>query len=335
MKKLLMFAALTALLASCSNEEGTNSQIKSNELGVAVNVAGSITSRAATGMIGTAFKENAGIGILANGAGITPTTAQALYEFDGTLWKNNIIPSRIKLINSSPVNVYGWFPGDAVLTPDGTDVAKSKVAVQLGVGAKLDGSDVVDYMYSTGKDGSGAYYNPVVVTSDIDKNRADLFFHHALSKVSLVINKAVSYKYPGVLSKVEFSSATDLFKSGTGTMEVGNGTLAGLATLGKSFILDGTPVNINEFAEPTAATTPTTTALFAPLGTVAGVIAKITIDGKTLSVTLPTTNVSKWDAGKNYIYTITVKEDFLNVNSVTVVDWEAVDGGNSVVSYTE
>lgn len=329
MKKLLMFAAMTALLASCSNEEGNAPSSKSNELGVNVKVAGSINSRA---MVGTGLVLNDEIGVLAYDG--TAAGKQAVYQFDGTLWKNNVIPSRIKL-GTTPTNVLGWYPGDAVLTlnADAAKAAESTVAIKLDAAGELNGSDAVDYMYSTGKDASGAYYNPIVVTNDIDKNKADMFFHHALSKVTLVINKAVSYKYPGQLTKVEFSSATNLFKTGDGTMRIDNGALGGLATAVKSVVLEGVPVNINEFATPVAATAPVTSALFAPIASI-GITAKITIDNKTLSVLLPTTNVSAWEAGKNYIYTITVKEDFLNVNSVTVVDWEAVDGGNSVVSYT-
>lgn len=328
MKKIFMFAATVALLASCSNEEKTIQAPKdSSNLEVITKMSGSVTSRALV----DAFKDKDELGVfmMNPGSGTDYTPTLLTYTLAGTAWQYPTDPAIlpfIKLKPDKPANVFGYYPADAVVSDPTTGVPS--LDVLLNATSDLTGSTETDYMYSTDKTG----YAPATASTEL--NRAELYMHHALAKVSFVLNKDASYSKAGLVTKIELAHASK-FKIGTGKLKLDiTGAYTDGSTTAPSIVMqdDAKPATMNPWALAPS-TTISAQSLFAPMSDTSGINVTITIDGKELTTTLPTNGVAKWEAGKNTVYTFTVKDFNLNVGAVTVVPWEnAVGGSGDIVS---
>lgn len=318
-----MFAAALAMFASCSNEEKTIQDVQEgSNLEILTKMSGSVSSRALL----DAFKDQDELGVFLRnqGSGTDYTPKLLTYKLVGTAWQYPtdpaILPS-IKLKANLPVNVYGYYPADAVVT----DPAAGVPTMEINLDGKSDltGSTETDYMYSSDKEG----YAPA--TASRESNRAELYMHHALAKVSFVINKDKSYSKAGLITKVELTG-TDKFLIGKGSVKLDHtGAFTAATTKASSLVMEdlAKPVTMNAWALAPS-TTISVQSLFAPMADTNGIGVKITIDDKVLTGTLPVNGVTKWDAGKNTVYTFTISDYNLNVGTVTIVPWEAAVGGS-------
>ncbi len=356
MKKTILLATLAAaVLASCSNDEKVpvlSSQTQ--ELGVSVNVLSGVGTRALKE--GTAFATSDAIGVFITGTGYTSKVAAYTFSDlipsgspDGTAdtWVSPAAAAdKINLTNET-ATVYAFYPSTAVTNPatlagDGSDAIDATLAASE---ASFDGTGQTDYMYGTAAatSGSGTELDPYVYaawpfasnaatdgTSPVSyDNKVDIYMHHALSKLSFVVNKAESYGGTGLITAIKIDSkagtpSTPL--SGSFIIKVSDGTLTTSgATVGAISFTDATGVNANDY-NVTASTTVTAYGLAIPVA-VADLTVTVTVDGKEMTADLPAlpNSATAWAAGNNYTYTLLISGTELEVTTVSIVDWNAVD----------
>ncbi len=358
MKKQVLFATLAAaMLASCSNDENVPVAPSSttSELGVSVNVLSGVSTRA---LKETAFAKDDAIGVFVRGTGYTPKLG--VYTFDDLLptaspdgtadtWENLTV-DKISLTNET-ATVYAFYPSNVNTNPTSlSDNDDNVINCSLAADeASFDGTGQTDYMYGTSRegDGAGTPYSYTTwpfasnaaadVAEDVANsipavfdNKVDLYMHHALSKLSFVVNKGESYGGVGLVTSIKIDSkattpVTPL--SGDFTIKVKDGTLdvAG-ATKGAAIsFTDATGVNANDY-NATASTTVTAYGLVIPVA-VADLQVTVKVDGKEMTADLPALpdSATAWAAGNNYTYTLQINGTELEITTVTIVDWNAVN----------
>lgn len=329
MKKVCMFAVFASMMfTACSNEDLSNVESNKNELGVSASITGTVSSRALV----TEFVTSDKIGIFVTGTNYTPKLATFTCAASmGVTWTPpELVTDRIYLSNEI-ATIYGFYPSDATIT-GGTLANNTNNTINITVLASrdLDGATgIVDYMYATGP--LNVTYPLATASNAAGKNSVALVFHHALSKVSFIVNKGQFYTGNGKLSKVTLTSTagSPRFQTGALTMNIGTGAIGGAANV-DDLVIEGTAKDINIY--PTPATPPVTAqTLFAPIASTADITLKLVVDSKEMAVILPTAPANKWEAGKNYTYTITVNGTNLEVSSVSILGWDNVPSGSANV----
>lgn len=331
MKKVLGFAVIAAtLLASCSNEDEPAGSLANGELGVSATVTGSVSTRALV----TGFNAGDQIAVFITGTGYTPQVAAYTYVDGTTQWTSPADAADKIFLSNETATVYGYYPSDATLnpgpssgSPENNDLNNIETTFTYPENS-FNAAGQTDYLYATAAI-SGAAYPIATATNSLPS--VDLYLHHAASKLSFVINKAESYSGTGTLSSIKLSK-TGGFYAGAGAMMVKDG----LFSMGPidEISFTGT-ATINEY-DAVASTIVTAFGLAVPIVAVdatAGITLEIIVDGKAMAVALPAdAPANVWEPGKNYTYTVTVKGTELIVNTVSVVDWIDVIGGNAEVN---
>jgi hypothetical protein len=335
MKKIALSAAVALLImAGCSKEKTVQTPgLAPNELGVNIRIAGEISTRVGGGIMKDALSlsgDEVSV-FITGGTGATAYVPKvANYTYDGTsLWISPLLKENKIFLSNVLATVYGFYPSSAAVSGTLANDNTNQISLAMVSSVNFDGRGQWDYMYATSRTGTGPYTYPMATASNAENaNKVDLYFHHALSKLSFVINKADTYTGAGELTKVQLSSAANIFQM-PDKMKVLDGTLSG-----------GTPVNtvsltgtatINAY-NATPSTTIVAKGLFAPMAATSGITLTLNVDGKDMSVALPSSAPADlWAAGKNYTYTITVNGTELVVNSVVILPWEEIAGGNADV----
>lgn len=321
-----MFAALAAMmLASCSNEdEVTTTPAGKSELGVSAVITGAVVTRGLT----DAFATDNTIGVFIDnqtGGEIDYTPATATYTYGTTTWATPV-SGKIYLTNEI-ATVYAFYPrgiaGDV-------DFTAKTLKVDVDSIQNFSATSQKDYMYATTRAGAeGSYTYPLAVASNaVDNNNVDLFFHHVLSELSFIVNKDTSYTGAGLLTSVRLTkSAGFLAGSGTGLLSLDDGVISGLKTTYDLVFTGSTTINA------AAGTTVLVRGLTAPIAATAGINLTLTIDGKEMTVDLPSdAPADAWLQGKNYTYTINVQGTELSVPSVAITAWNDITGGTTDAS---
>ncbi|MBP1593194.1 MAG: putative exported lipoprotein [Bacteroidetes bacterium] len=334
MKKVFILAAFASvMLAACSSDDSPTVKSDKNELGVSALVTSSVSTRAMVDNFAGTNK----IGIFVSGTNYTPKVA--LYTFDGTsTWSAPTLSADKIYLSNETATVYGFYPADATINGSLANDGTNKVDITVPATQNIDGATgIVDYMYATAAL-DGSVYPLATASNETNKDKVDLVFHHALSKISFVINKGESYSGNGKLSKITLANntvvpGTPRFSTGNLTMAVATGNIATLGTTTgvDNLVIEGTAIDINAY-NATPLTTVVTKTLFPPMASTADITLKLVIDGKEMSVALPATApADKWLAGKNYTYTVTVNGTNLIVNSVTILGWDNIPSGSADV----
>jgi len=356
MKKQLLFATLAAaMLASCSNDENVPAAASAtSELGVSVNVLSGVSTRA---LKETAFAASDAIGVFVTGTGYIPKVATYTFSSSPDIWEN-LTADKISLTNAT-ATVYAFYPVDAVTNPatlvgDGSDAIDATLAADE---TSFDGTGQTDYMYGTSRAGAGTSGDPYTyaawpqasnAATDVTSpaaydNKVDLYMHHALAKLSFVVNKAESYAGTGKITsiKIDSKATTKLTPlSGNFTMKVKDGTLTITgSTVGPiSFtpvVTDPvTDVLANAYGTPVS-TTVTAYGLAIPVD-VTDLTLTLTVDGKAMTADLPALpdSATTWTAGNNYTYTLLINGTKLEVTTVSIVNWNTIDvNGTTPVSF--
>lgn len=344
MKKQLLFVTLAAsMLAGCSNDE--NSPVvasASNELGVSVNVVSSVSTRALRNGIG--FVDNDAIGVLVSGPGYTSKVAP--YSFLTSVWNSPTLAADKIYLTNEIATIYAFYPSSATTNPatlagDGTDMIDATLAAAE---TSFDGTGQTDYMYGTAAatSGTGTTLDPYVygawpqvsnaaadvATPAAYDNKVDLCMHHALAKLSFVVNKAKSYAGTGKVTSIKINSGTSLAAplSGTFTMKISDGSLTTTgSTVGAISFTSIVGKNANVYSA-TPSTVVTAYGLALP-AKVAGLTLTVTVDGKEMTAVLSALPnlATGWAAGNNYTYTLLINGTELEVTTVSIVDWNSVD----------
>lgn len=322
MKKIILLTALTGLFCGCSNQENILEPIKSepSELNVAV----AVSNLAVTRTYMDKFITDSEIGILITGADYTSKFAK--YKYDGTTYWNPPTEKVDRLIlNDKTASVFGFYPADTQIG-DGnptnwTKDDQNKLTVDLPQNVNFDESNSKDYMYAT-SDPTKALV-PITVSNKLNENRADLYFHHALSKLSFIINRAESYRLAGKLTQIKFAHANNIFMTGSSKMSLVDGTFTD-GTMSNFITLSGTAIDTNPYdaVGHIAPTKVIASGLVVPIASTTGVEIILTVDGQELKGTIPTDgDGASWKPGGSYVYTVTVKDNSLNVATVSIVKW--------------
>lgn len=323
MKKVCMFAVFASMMfTACSNEDLSSVESNKNELGVSASITGTVSSRALV----TEFVTSDQIGIFVTGTNYTPKLATYTCAASmGVTWTPPADADKIYLSNEI-ATIYGFYPANTAITGTLANNPNNTIDITVPPSRNLDGAtDIVDYMYATGP--LNVTYPLATASNAAGKNSVALVFHHALSKVSFIVNRGQFYTGNGKLSKVTLTSTagSPRFQTGALTMNLETGAIGGAANV-DDLVIEGTAKDINIYPTPA---TPSVTAqtLFAPIASTADITLKLIVDGKEMAVALPTAGATKWDAGKNYTYTITVNGTNLIVNSVSILGWDNITAG--------
>lgn len=319
-----MFATIaSAVLTSCSKEDSPVPSASKSELGVSASISGTVNTRALV----DAFTDDNQIAVFITGTNYTPKVT--LYTYGTTSWTPPALEADKIYLSNETATVYGYYPASATITGT-TPINGASNTLDVTVNAteaSFTGTGQTDYMYATGRTGTtGSYSYPLATASNAtNANKVDLYLHHALAKLSFIVNKASSYTGNGTLTSVKLSK-TDGFLTGTGTMALSDGTIA-LSTASSIEFTGSATINVYN---ATPSTTVTAQGLAAPNSNLSGITLTLTIDGKAMTVTLPTT-ITTWTQGNNYTYTITVNGTGLEVTTVSILPWIGIDGGTGEV----
>lgn len=331
-RKMIVATSAILLLVGCSNEDKlVVSPTLANELGVVANVSSSVFTRT---LVET-FGSNDQIGVFISGTAYVPKVAN--YTFDGNSWIAPSLSTDKIFLSNETATVYGFYPATANLNDPLTNDALNKVDITVPATQSFDETSVIDYMYATAPE-SSSNYPLATATNATNMQKVDLVFHHALSKISFVVNKGQFYTGRGKLSKITLANSnivagTPRFNSGALAMTVATGVIENVSgtTFVDDLIIEGPSVDINSY-NATASTTVVTKTLFPPMASTNDITLKLVVDGKEMSVALPAAvPADNWLAGKNYTYTITVNGTALEVNNVSILGWDNIPSGSADV----
>lgn len=236
---------------------------------------------------------------------------------------------------SSTINI-SVFPGksgeaNAKIDFNSTDNSESNSS---GSAKILAASGEVDYMYADQSTAVKASYKK----DDTSKTgKVTLAMKHALAMVSFRVYADHTYKNTGTFTKLVLankSGGTTILNNGASpTMKIKDGTItAGSSPVAVTYTRDIANYMLPKAAADTdqARTTAKNNArkasiLVLPESTVdkSTVEATLTIDNQDYKVALPGSD-SKWEAGKNYLYTVNLSGSELVISSVTVTQWTTV-----------
>ncbi|MFA6812675.1 MAG: fimbrillin family protein [Bacteroidaceae bacterium] len=326
MKKNFMLVVVASfMLASCSKEDvNPTPSTGKTELGISAVIAGAVVNRGLTDNFATdsvidVFIENEKTGE----TDYTPKIAD--FIDNAATWET---PDSTKIyLTNEEADVYAFYPKGAV---GDVDFGAKTLKVNVDSVQNFDATSQKDYMYGTAREGSdGSYTYPLATASNaIGSSNVDLFFHHVLSELSFIVNRGASYTGAGVLTSVKLTKS-DGFLAGTnvGTVSLSDGAISGLNVATNIVFTGSTTINA------AAGTTALVKGLVAPITATTGITLTLTIDGKDMVITLPSTNpANAWAQGKNYTYTINVQGTELSVVTVAITAWENVTGGTVVAS---
>ncbi|WP_195372278.1 MULTISPECIES: fimbrillin family protein [Parabacteroides] len=252
-------------------------------------------------------------------------------------------------LNNNKAVVFGYAPleGSDALSgaPSITDSDVTVAGLVIKASQTFDATDVkrntcdqTDYLFSTN---SSIRATPVQDTVSKADRQTTLYMHHALAKVSFKVRKGKGQ--PAIddndfVKKIKLFSTANDFPQGSGmTMSLVNGTLTG-----------GTPTDTLFFLVETGkgkqlAVYDETDGFKNVAQQVYGLVAPLTKDEKVMAMELTigpndaTTDKDRiyktgnaqtklkvnWERGKEYIYTVTISDQVLDVNLVQIVDFES------------
>lgn len=333
-KKMVFVAIALAMLISCSNDDASVLQTDKRELGISAitSANGTIGTR---GLMGEFNATNKDINVFVAGTGYTSKVA--VYSFGSPNWSAPVKDADKIYLSGEIATVYGYFPE---ITADKVDLTAKTIGIKVVDMQDFNATEQTDYMYATGRKNEGttelpSYTYPLATATNKvnnNENNVDLYFHHALSQLSFVVKRSDSYTGTGKLTSVVLSKAA-AFLTGDGLLPLDGSKISGLTVTDKITLANSGGVVLNS---SDAITGVTVNGLVAPVTLPDYVISTdandnnsikliFTIDDKPMCAYLSTKDVTQWEAGKIYTYTITVMGTKLSVASVCVVNW--LDGG--------
>jgi len=240
--------------------------------------------------------------------------------------------------DNSTINI-SVFPGstgsvNAKIDFQSTDNSDSQTSTKDKI---LAASGEVDYMYADqGSTGVKASYK----NGDTNKTgKVTLAMKHALAMVSFRVYADHTYKNTGAFTKLVLANKSgntkNVLNNGgtTPAMKIKDGTITlGSSPAAVTYTRDIANYTLSKATADTdqARTTAKNNAkkasiLVLPESTVdkSTVEATLTIDNQDYKVALPGSG-SKWEAGKNYLYTVKLSGSELVISSVTVTEWTTV-----------
>lgn len=340
-------------LGACTSEEGYNDVNEPTDLQIQTSI-----TLARSVIEGTSFSKDTLIAVYANNANSNNTSNNyAVYKNNGSSWVFNG-SDKIQL-TAEDATIYAHYPagGKYVITHNAAVTAGSTLTIGLFEGNTseeasnkiiIENSNTkemnaapgeVDFMYSTGNDGSHPTANNGKKSGgNANAHTVNLTMHHAMSMVSFRVYNDQTYTHTGSLTKIQLKNKganTTLNKGTSATMALGDGAITVTGTKVATFtryIYTGTTAFNNagftlKKSGTSGGTAPSANPAFSLLvypdatADKSTIEAIFTVDGTDYPVALPSSGQA-WDKGKNHIYTVKLNGKELGLGTVTIVGWE-------------
>ena len=163
------------------------------------------------------------------------------------------------------------------------------------------------------------------VTATLSSRTVSFKMKHALAKVSFRIVKSASATEALKLIQVDVLSGTNRLRTGIGTMNLKSGLLNSLSDISTLTLAQASGVELKLKENQKG---PNVTCLVAPMAkeeTVLSFRLKVCVDGEAAAKAhaFETQSVTaQWEAGKHYVYLITVDKMGGKLSSVQIEDWK-------------
>ena len=288
MKKYFILAAVAVALAACSNDENENSTVQNvdDAIRLTASVGKAVQTRAGNALMNSQFASDKTVMVKPTDKAGVKSYDPVVYTADGS---GALTPATTQYYpaGGGAVDVYAYYPSDAVLTEDGYVVTLDQ---------STDAAyEAVDLMYATLSN-----INKTVTGTDHQLN-----FNHKLSKISVTLVKGTGIQ-DGELA-VATVKLKDVVYKGTFAPATGTFTAASAATEG----------NKGDVIIATNAAQTAHSAIVVPQD-VAGKKISVTIGNTTEEYEIPASTT--FAAGTHYQYTITVAATGITATS-SIVDW--------------
>lgn len=330
MRKILFITAVSALLAGCSNEvTSLGPSQNENELGINAIVANGVATR--TGFIDI-LDEGKEIKILACRDNedadkiLNANFKLTLHNGTNLYWDNQGTPY---YVSPSVTRIYGYTPTDA--NPSGTfssdPAVVNKIEAIVPTETNSDLTNTNDYMYATA-DEAGAII--ATASNAVGKNKTTLYFHHAMAKLTFIINLAESYKAgAGKLNSMKLTAkGTNKFLTGTGAMSLVDGTFSNFTSTSDITFKANPAIQLNAYVPIPGpqSTNELFKMLIPPVKNIGPIGIELNLDADVkMYASLPIATPDELKPGYNYLYTLTVKDNNINISDVQIVKWTTVN----------
>ena len=297
--RLFAFVALALSLAACTNDHEVI-----DDGPVAARINAEISDAVATRASGTQWTTGDQIG-LSTVEGTATSYANVCYEWNGSSFTTSLDNS-IYFQSPEPVTFYAYYP----FTGELNTAAGVLTGVSTGKeNQTAESQPLIDFLYATGA--TADTHNPTInFTDDTDAGGQDCSFHHCMSQISLTFEAG---------SGVDFS-----------TIQPESYTLSGLVIEGSFDTATGI-AKADEDTQPDDLTMELGGALTSSVilfpQTKASIGLTVEFNGNEYSATLIVPD-GALQAGNNYTWTVTVRNENLSIGSVGISPWNPVSGGN-------
>lgn len=229
-------------------------------------------------------------------------------------------PDKQTIMNSTSGDalLYAYYPPAAIqASGDGEHTTAVNLPSSL---TDFLATGQADYLYGVGTDTGTA-----PVTATLSSRTVSFKMKHALAKVSFHIVKSASATEALKLIQVDVLSGTNRLRTGIGTMNLKSGLLNSLSDISTLTLAQASGVELKLKENQKG---PNVTCLVAPMAkeeTVLSFRLKVCVDGEAAAKahTFETQSLTaQWEAGKHYVYLITVDKMGGTLSSVQIEDWK-------------
>lgn len=359
MKKSLFSIAFLALLATgCTSDDilGTKPEVYNELQPLSVKAVVSLSTSSIPGtraiIYGTAFPNNSQIGVHVAkgivgdgdnaGAPGTPYSTNyftnQMFHLKGAVWA----PNNAYNLSADKGTVYAYYPFDDTArftTPSSATISvvvqpSASITVKDGSSATggINNSDAIQVPADGEKD--YMYYKPAGRRAEVFNRNPEvqLTMEHALAQVSFRIINSGTYPGIGNFTKYEIydnaSKGLIITSSTSSIMSIVDGTITHTAPVSGKISRNITSYTSGAVSEQATIVSN----LVFPVASIAenDITVNFYVDGQEHPVQLPVTaNVSdKWEAGKNYLYTVQLGGIGIEVTDVSIADWNNVTAGD-------
>ena len=286
--RLFAFAALALSLAACTNDN----EVTDNGP-VAARINAEISDAVATRASGTQWDNGDAIGI----TGIGTQYDNVPYIMNGGTFKED--GETIYFHTTEKVVFRAYYPYEE---NGGTLTATTDATAQKN-------QPKIDFLYATGA--TADTYNPTInFTDDTDTGGEDCSFHHCMSQISLTFEagsgvsfsaiKPETYKLSRLVLEGGFDTATGIAKADENTQTADLTMELGGALTSSVILFPQTKASISLTVE---------------------------FNGNEYNATLIVPD-GALQAGNNYTWTVTVRNEGLSIGTAGISPWNPVSGGN-------
>lgn len=239
------------------------------------------------------------------GAAGSNSKGYADFTRSGNNWILSATGNKIVIDTNNPPVIHAFYPSTLEVTNAGGNT--HTVPVDIKASNNFTGGEQTDYLYAP------------PVTMDKGAKTVAVTLKHALAKVSFRIEKAGNVTETVTVTRVEILSKSNGLHMGSNIpMSLDNGSLDGLISTASLSLTGGSTLTEN-------LSSPNITCLVAPTRLPADDLSfRLTISGQSEPLTTaPVRTAQTWEAGRHYVYHITVNKLEAGFSGMKVYDWQS------------